>query len=61
MRDIMGRAPFDQNATRAAPVQRMPAIVDDDLPDMGRMTARLLLQGKTPSSPATTKAERTGR
>ena len=42
MRDIMGRAPFDQNATRAAPVQRMPAIVDDDLPDMGRMTARLL-------------------
>ena len=36
-------APFNLNATRALPVQRMPAIVDSNiLPDMGRMTARLL-------------------
>ena len=43
MRDLAGRAPLDQNPPRAPPVKRMPAIVDDDsLPDMGRMTARLL-------------------
>lgn len=29
------------DATRTAPVERMPAILDDDiLPDMGRMNAR---------------------
>ena len=36
------RAPFDLNATRAPPVQRMPAVINDDiLPDMGRMTVQL--------------------
>ena len=36
--------PLALNATRTAPKERMPAIVDHDiLPDMGRMTARLPL------------------
>ena len=40
--ELTRRTPLALNATRAPPVQRMPAIVDDDiLPDMGRMTARL--------------------
>lgn len=39
---LSGRAPLNQNAARAPAVQRMPAIMDDDIPpDMGRMTARL--------------------
>jgi hypothetical protein len=38
---IAGRAPLNLNATRGSSVQRMPAIVDNDIPpDMGRMTAR---------------------
>ena len=42
MCDLSGRAPLNQNTTRAPAVQWMPGIMDDDIvPDMGRMTARL--------------------
>lgn len=48
MCDLFGRAPLNQNTTRAPIAQRM----DNILPDMGRMSARLLLEEKTGSSPA---------
>ena len=45
--DRSGCAPLNQNTTRAPAAQRMPAILDNGiLPDMGRMTARLLLAEK---------------
>ena len=38
---IADRAPLNLNETRSSSVQRMPAIVNNDIqPDMGRMTAR---------------------
>jgi hypothetical protein len=41
--ELARRAPLDLNAARALPTQGMPPIMDGDvLPDMGRMTARLL-------------------
>ena len=44
--------PLALNATRTPPKERMPAIVDHDiLPDMGRMTARLLWDASRGSSP----------
>jgi hypothetical protein len=44
--------PLALNATRTLPKERMPAIVDHDiLPDMGRMTARLLWDASHGSSP----------
>ena len=47
--------PLALNATRTPPKERMPAIVDHDiLPDMGRMTARLLWAASRGSSPALT-------
>ena len=40
--EIPRRAPLALDATRATPIERVPAIVDYDiLPDMGRMTVRL--------------------
>src|SRR4051794_17880276 len=45
----------------ATPVEGMPAIVDYDfLPDMGRMTRRLLRPGRMPSLRARTVGPRTG-
>jgi hypothetical protein len=41
MHELARFAPLALNLARALPIQRMPAILDDDiLPDMGRMTAR---------------------
>jgi hypothetical protein len=43
MNDIAAGAPLDILAPKAAPIEWMPAIMDLDLlPDMGRITGRLL-------------------
>jgi hypothetical protein len=43
MSNLPRSAPLTQNTTRAPAAERMPAILNDGiLPDMGRMTARLL-------------------
>jgi hypothetical protein len=53
MHDLTRRAPFMPNATHPSHVQRMPTIMDQDiLPDMGRMSARLLWEENHGSSPA---------
>ena len=45
--------------SQTTPVQRMPAVVDDDfLPDMGRMSGRLPSAARPGSSPAPTAAAR---
>ena len=60
--ELTRSAPLDLNATRALPIKRMPAIVDDDiLPDMGRMSARLRSGAKIISSPAPTVAASSGQ
>ena len=42
MHELACSPAFVLDATRTAPVKRMPTILDDDiLPDMGRMDARL--------------------
>ena len=52
-------APLALNATHTPPAQRMPAIMDDDnLPDMGRMTARLRWGESRGSSPVPIGADR---
>ena len=43
MNDIAAGAPLDILAANAAPIECVPSIMDFDLlPDMGRMTGRLL-------------------
>jgi hypothetical protein len=52
MDELARCTPLALNATRTAPKKRMPAIVDHDiLPDMGRMTARLVWDASHGSSP----------
>jgi hypothetical protein len=49
-------------APKPAPIERVPAVADFDfLPDMGRMTPRLLSIARTRSSPAPTAVRSTGR
>jgi hypothetical protein len=53
---------FAALAPDAVAIQGVPAIMDLDLlPDMGRMTRRLLSIVRTRCSPATTSVPRTGR
>ena len=48
MDDVAARRPFAAVAPQALAMQRVPAVVDDDLrPDMGRMTVRLPSRGRT--------------
>ena len=52
MDDIAAGAPLDILAAKAAPIECVPAIMDLDLlPDMGRMTGRLLSGAARGSSP----------
>jgi hypothetical protein len=55
--DIAAGAPLDILAANAAPIECVPSIMDFDLlPDMGRMTGRLLSGAAHGSSPAPTVA-----
>jgi hypothetical protein len=50
--DITTGAPLDILATNASPIMCVPAIMDLDLlPDMGRMTGRLLSAARITYSP----------
>jgi hypothetical protein len=50
--DVAARRPFAAVAPQALAMQRVPAVVDDDLrPDMGRMTVRLPSAGSRGGSP----------
>ena len=52
MDDVAARRPFAAVAPQALAMQRVPAVVDDDLrPDMGRMTVRLPSAGSRGGSP----------
>jgi hypothetical protein len=53
MNDIAAGAPLDILAAEAAPIERVPAIMDLHLlPDMGRMTGRLQSAAARGYSPA---------
>jgi hypothetical protein len=55
--DLAAGALLDILAPNAAPIERVPAIMDLDLvPDMGRMTGRLRSAARTTCSPAPTPA-----
>jgi hypothetical protein len=55
--DIAGGPLLDVLAPNPAPIQRVPAVMDLNLPpDMGRMTARLPSAARTGCSPAPTAA-----
>ena len=52
MDDLTGGPPLAVLTTHPLPIERMPAIVDDDLlPEMGRMTLRWPWAARTPCSP----------
>jgi len=62
MNNLAAGAPLDVLASNSPPIQRMPAVMNLNLlPDMGRMTVRLLLPEKMHSSLAATKERKTGR
>ena len=55
--DLAAGAPLDILAPNTAPIERVPAIMDLDLlPDMGRMTGRLLSGAARGCSPVPTVA-----
>ena len=57
MDDIAAGAPLDILAAKAAPIECVPAVMDLNLlPDMGRMTKRLLSGAAHGYSPAPTEA-----
>ena len=57
MNDVAAGAPLNILAPKAAPIECVPAIMDLDLlPDMGRMTGRLLSGAAHGYSPAPTAA-----
>ena len=61
MNNLAAGAPLDVLASNSPPIQRMPAVMNLNLlPDMGRMTGRLLSTEKTHSSLVRTKGQKTG-